>query len=156
MDWAGNPYTGYSVSRYIFMVNGAPVLWSSKPQSVTALSSMEAEYVALACGVQQAIWMNSWLSEVELRGNGAMKLLCDNLGVISLTETMQVHAISKAINVCYHFIWDEVNAGKVEIYPVATQDNIADLMTKSLPKEQHCRFVQAFGLDWWYCCQGEC
>jgi hypothetical protein len=44
----------------------------------------------------------------------------------------------------------------VEIFPIASEDNLADMMMKALPKDIHLRFVKALGLDWWYRCQGEC
>ncbi|KAF5393028.1 hypothetical protein D9757_001100 [Collybiopsis confluens] len=65
-DWAGDKSTRKSMSGYIFLVNGSPVAWSSKRQDSIALSSTEAEFISMSRGVQQALWMRSWLDEVEL------------------------------------------------------------------------------------------
>jgi hypothetical protein len=103
-DWANNCANRCSISSYVFTINGSPVSWSSKSQSIVALSSTESEYVSLARGVQQAVWMRSWFEEVMLGDKDPTNLMCDNLGAISLSEMMKEHAISKAIDVRYHFI----------------------------------------------------
>ena len=56
-DWAGNLDDRRSTSGYIFKINGAAVSWLSKKQSCVALSTAEAEYMALANTTQEAIWM---------------------------------------------------------------------------------------------------
>jgi len=79
-----------------------------------------------------------------------MDLLVDNLGSIALAETTKGHDLAKHIDIRYFFIRDAVKEGQVSIYPVASSQNLADIMTKSLPKEKHRRIVTALGLDWWY------
>ena len=60
--------------------------------------------MALASGVQQAIWMFNWLKEVHLPMDGPLEMLCDNLGAVSLTETMKAHNLGKSIDIKYHFV----------------------------------------------------
>ena len=149
-DWAGCKATRRSTSGYIFLMNGCPVAWASKKQSLVSLSSTESEYIALAKCVQQAIWMASWMREVDLDVGGPMDLLVDNLGTIALSETTKGHDLAKHIDIRYFFIRDAVKEGQVSIYTVASSQNLADIMTKSLPREKHRRIVTALGLDWWY------
>lgn len=150
-DWAGDKASRKSMMGYIFILNGSPISWSSKRQDAVALSSTESEYVSLSRGVQQALWMHSWLDEVDLGlGNEPLHILCDNIGVVSLSETNKAHNLSKHIDIKYHFVWDVVDDGRVAVFPVSSSQNLADIMTKSLPKDKHRRIVMGLGLDWWY------
>jgi hypothetical protein len=150
-DWAGDRATRKSISGYLFLLNGAPISWSSKRQQVVAQSSTESEYILLARGVQQALWLRSWLEEVGMGlGDHPMDLLCDNLGAVNLSETTKGHNLSKHIDIKHHFLRDEVASGKVAIHHIPTEQNLADIMTKSLPKDKHRRIVSALRLDWRY------
>ena len=70
MDWGGCRITRWSTSGHIFFMAGAPVAWGAKRQASVALSTVEAEYIALARASQQAVWMASWLSKVGLPVDG--------------------------------------------------------------------------------------
>jgi hypothetical protein len=150
-DLAGDKVTRKSMSGYIFLVNGSPVSWSSKRQSMVALSSTESEYISLSRGVQQAVWIRSWLDEIGLGlGENPIDILCDNIGAVSLAETNKAHNLSKHIDIRLHFIRDIVGKGDIAVYPVSSMQNLADIMTKSLSKFNHSRIISALGLDWSY------
>ena len=53
-DWAGDRESRKSRSGFIFVLNGGPVSWCSKRQPTVALSSTEAEYIALTLAVKEA------------------------------------------------------------------------------------------------------
>jgi len=158
-DWAGCVDTRRSTSGYIFLMGGAPVCWSAKRQPIVALSSTEAEYISLARGAQQAMWMKNWLSEVFLPQETPFCLHGDNLGSISLTETTKAHQLSKHLDIRWHYIRDHVREGEITISSIPGKENIADIMTKSLPRAAHERIVRELGLDWrrrYAARQGEC
>ena len=56
-DWTGNVNDRKSTSGNLFQISGGSVTWSSKKQSCVALSTAEAEYVALSSEAQEAVWM---------------------------------------------------------------------------------------------------
>lgn len=147
-DWAGCVNTRRSTSGYVFFMGGAPVCWSSKRQSVVALSSTEAEYIALTRSSQQAMWMKYWLDEVDLPEDLPFTLFCDNLGAISLTETTKAHGLSKHLQIRFHYIRGRVEAEEILVQSISSQDNVADIFTKSLPKSTHQKFVTRMNLDW--------
>ena len=157
-DWAGCADTRRSTSGYIFMMAGAPIAWASKRQSVVALSSTEAEYIAIARGAQQAMWLAEFMDQALLPQPTPFILLGDNLGSISLTKTTKGHQLSKHIDIRHHFLRDLVESQRLEVKPVRTNDNIADIMTKPLSKNVHNRFIRILGLDWMRerARQGEC
>jgi hypothetical protein len=137
---------------------GAPIAWASKRQSVVALSSTEAEYIAIAKGAQQAMWLAEFMREALLPQPDPFTMFGDNLGSIALTKTTKGHHLAKHIDIKYHFIRDLVEAKHLEVKPIRTHDNIADLMTKPLSKNTHNKFIQILGLDWMRkrMRQGEC
>jgi hypothetical protein len=147
-DWAGCVDTRRSTSGYVFFMGGAPVSWSSKRQAVVALSSTEAEYISLACGAQNAMWMKNWLSEVFLPQELPFHLHGDNLGSISLTETTKGHGLAKHIEIRWHFIRDRVKEGEIAVSSVPGSENVADIFTKALPRIKHEKYVGQLGLDW--------
>jgi hypothetical protein len=79
-------------------------------QSIVALSSTEVEYIAIAKGAQQAMWLTEFLNEEFLSQPTPFTLLGDNLGSIALTKTTKGHNLSKNIDINYHFICDLVEA----------------------------------------------
>ncbi len=62
-DWGGDINDRKSTSGYIFKLNGGAVSWRSKKQSGVALSTAEAEYVALSAAAQEAMWLKQLMSE---------------------------------------------------------------------------------------------
>lgn len=65
-DWAGDKESRRSTSGFIFMLNGGPVSWCSKRQATVALSSTEAEYIALTLAAKEATWLRLLLTELGL------------------------------------------------------------------------------------------
>lgn len=65
-DWAGDKSSRRSTSGFIFMLNGGPVSWCSKRQATVALSSTEAEYIALTLAAKEATWLRLLLTELGL------------------------------------------------------------------------------------------
>jgi hypothetical protein len=63
-DWGNSPDDRRSVTGYLSMLAGGVVTWCSKKQPTTALSSMEAEYMALASATREALWLRSMLTEL--------------------------------------------------------------------------------------------
>jgi hypothetical protein len=68
-DYGGCRDTKRSTSGYVFLMSGGPVTWSSKRQATVALSTVEAEYVAMSRCAQQMKWMQSWLDEIDIDHN---------------------------------------------------------------------------------------
>jgi hypothetical protein len=94
------------------------------------------------------LWMRNWLSEVDIPCSGPIDIFCDNLGTVSLTETSKNHHIAKHIDIRFHFVRDTVENGDLHVRHVSSSGNLADFLTKSLPKASHSRFVSMLGLDW--------
>ncbi|GJS95441.1 pentatricopeptide repeat-containing protein [Tanacetum coccineum] len=111
------------------------VSWSSKKQKSTAISSTEAEYIALSGCCAQILLMRSQLTDYGLKFNKIL-LYCDNKIAIALCCKNVQHSRSKHIDVRYDFIKEQVENGVVELYFVKTEYQLADIFTKALPRER--------------------
>jgi hypothetical protein len=145
-DWGGDLDDRKSTSGYLFLISGGAVSWRSKKQTCVALSTAEAEYVALASAAQEAIWMSQLTAVLEDRPQEATTLFEDNQSAISMTKNPQFHGRSKHISIKYHFIRDQVEKGAVELKYCPTKEMVADMLTKGLPKEQFMKLRSMAGV----------
>ena len=96
-DWAGDVDTRCSTGGYVFLMCNAAISWSSKLQASSALSSTEAEYMALICAAQQAIWLHQLSEQLRFSQDSATQLCGDNQGSIALAKNPGDHPCSKHI-----------------------------------------------------------
>ena len=138
-DFAGDLDKRRSLTGYIFTVSGCAISWKATLQHIVALSTTEAEYMAITEACKEAIWLKglfSGLSE-ELQ---VSTMYCDSQSAIFLTKDQMFHERTKYIDVRYHFVRDVIARGDIVVSKVSTHDNPADMMTKPLPiaKFEHC------------------
>lgn len=81
-----------SISAHVFTLGSGVVAWSSKKQPITALSSTEAEYVAVTFAACQAIWIRGILSELQEQQNTPTVIFCDNKSTIFMTKNAALHS----------------------------------------------------------------
>ncbi|GKB43117.1 retrovirus-related pol polyprotein from transposon TNT 1-94 [Tanacetum coccineum] len=118
-DYAKDPDKGRSTTGYVFMVHGRVVSWKATLQHVVALSTTEAEYMALTEAVKESIWLKGLL--IELRVNlRSVVMNCDNQGAIHLSRNAMFHERTKHINVRYHFIKEIVKSKEIEVAKIGT------------------------------------
>ena len=70
----------------------------------------------------------------------------DNSRAISLAHNPQHHDRTKHIDVRHHFIYEAIEEGRIELQYVKTEDNIADLLTKPLPRPRHELYMGSMGV----------
>ena len=145
-DYGGCKDTRRSTSGYIFIMAGGAVSWSSKRQATVALSTVEAEYVAMSRCAQQMIWMQSWLDEVAISHTLPGLIKGDNRGAIALTKNTKDHGKVKHIDIRHHYIRELLESGAITVEQVSSSDNLADLFTKSLPRDHHHRLLNALNI----------
>ena len=123
----------------MFRIHGAPVSWRSMLQATVALSTTEAEYMAMAEGVKEALWLWGLLDDLGIKQD-CVDLWSDSQSAIHLAKNQVHHARTKHIDVRYHFVRDVVEAGDVSLMKVHTNENVADMLTKVVTgsKFQHC------------------
>jgi hypothetical protein len=145
-DYAGDGDSSRSTEGHVFFVAGGPVSWASKRQETVALSTVEAEYTAFTRASQQAMWISKSLAEVGLCQKWPTNIFADNQGAIANTQNYKNHRRTKHIRVKYHFVKERVEAGEISFTYIPSADNLADIMTKPLPREAILRCCKGIGL----------
>ena len=120
----------------MFKLKGAPISWSYKKQSIVALSSCEAEYVAGSSAACQAKWLLNVLEDLMIKLKHPIKLLIDNNSTINLPKNPIAHGKSKHIETIFHYLRDQVSKYKIIVDYCSTNDQIADVFTKPVKRAQ--------------------
>ncbi|XP_046750287.1 secreted RxLR effector protein 161-like [Diprion similis] len=99
-DYAADLETRRSTTGYLFCLSGGPVTWSSKRQKSIALSTTEAEYVALSLAGKEATWLRVLLRDIEYQCENPTVIHVDNQSAIRLAKNPEFHQRTKHIDVC--------------------------------------------------------
>lgn len=144
---AADPSTSKSRSGWVIFYADCPIIWASKLQSQVALSTTEAEYIAMSMSLRDVIPVMNLVQEMKKNG---FKVLCtnphvyckvfeDNSGALELARLPKLRPRTKHINVCYHHFREHVRKGLIKIFPIDTDKQIADVFTKALPQNSFIR-----------------
>ena len=148
-NWGNDTDDRHSICGYVFTLNHGAVSWSSKKQSVVALSSTEAEYIGITHAAKEAIWIRHLLSELysPLVLNYPITLYCDNKSAIELVKNATFHSRTKHIAIRYHYIREAYNEGTIVLDHRGTDDMPADVFTKPLIRIKLNKFARLVGLS---------
>ena len=140
-DWGSSP-DRRSTTGYYFGLNeeGPAISWKSKKQQTVALSSCEAEYMALTATTQEAIFLSMLVKDFGLESSEPVSIYGDNQGAIALVKNPVNHNKSKHIDIKFHFIREKYSKRIIELIYVPSSDNIADIMTKPATKVKLGKF----------------
>ncbi|GBP47094.1 Copia protein [Eumeta japonica] len=143
-DWASNSVDRKSYTGYCFVLSGSAISWESRKQRTVALSSMEAEYMAIAEACKEAIYLRMLLC--ELTGNlRTVKLYNDSQSAQKLVANHVCHRKSKHIDIRYHFVKDVINDKVINLQYLPTTAMPADFLTKALSPMKHYKCIEGIG-----------
>ena len=158
-----NPISVKSRTGYVIMYRGTPLLWVSKLQTQVALSTMEAEYIALSTSMRDLIPIREILKELmtivfemepryeyhahskafQDAQEGTMKhsipestVYEDNQACLKFARMPKLSPRTKHIGVPYHWFRTQVERLQIHIEPVDTLSQLGDQFTKGLPTEK--------------------
>ena len=108
----------------------------------------EAEYIAASEVANEGVWMKEFISDLGViqSASGPKKVFCDNTGAITLEKESRFHKRAKHIKRRFHFIRDLVQVGDIEICKIHTDLNVADPLTKPLPRAKHDQHQGSMGV----------
>jgi hypothetical protein len=129
-DWGGNPNDRKSTTGFCFKVFNCTVMRSSKKQHSVAMSTTEAEYVALGQATSEACWIKNILLEFNVNID-FVTLYEDNQSTIKIAHNPGNRRI-KHLDIKHYFIKEKLDTGVIQIKYFNTSDQIADLFTKAL------------------------
>jgi hypothetical protein len=133
-DWAGCKIDRKSTSGTCQFLGRSLVSWASKKQNSVALSTAEAEYIAVGHCCAQLLWMRQTLRDYVYKLT-KVPLLCDNESAIRMADNPVEHSRTKHIAIPYHFLRDHQQRGDIEIAYINTKDQLADIFTKPLDEK---------------------
>jgi hypothetical protein len=145
-DWASQPHR-HSMSRYMVMLNRGPIAWSARKQPLIALSTAEAEYIALTSVVQELLFLQLLIAKLYEAPALPIPIQCNNQAAIVLASMGKFHSRTKHIDLWYHFVCGHVKDSTFKLVYCPTDDNIADAFTKALPHPRLQRLRRMMALD---------
>ena len=130
-DWASQPHRR-SISGYTVYLHGSPIAWSARKQSLVALSTTEAEYIALTAVAREVLHLQVLLEEIYGPVSSPIPIYCDNQGAIALASKTKFHARTKHIDIRYHFVRHLIRTRILDLSYCPTEENVANIFTKAL------------------------
>lgn len=127
-------------------MSGSVISFECKKQTTIALSSTEAEYMAICEATKEATYLKNLLFELKCRNELPVCLYNDNQSAQKLAKNCVFHRRSKHIDVRFHFVRTAVENNIVKIDYLNTNDMPADILTKSLSFQKHNKFIEQFGI----------
>jgi hypothetical protein len=147
-DYANNPDNRRSTTGYAFLLNGGAISWASKLQPTVAASTTEAEYMAAAAAVKEALWLRKVLPDLGVQLS-TVSIKGDNTAALKLLTNPIASDRSKHIDVMHHFARERALSGEVCFSYIPTQLMVADSLTKALVPVKFLACREGLGVrDW--------
>uniref|UniRef100_A0A2N9IBW6 Integrase catalytic domain-containing protein n=1 Tax=Fagus sylvatica TaxID=28930 RepID=A0A2N9IBW6_FAGSY len=134
-DLAGDVDTRKSTTGYVYTLGGTAVSWVSRLQKIVALSTTEAEYVAVTEAGKEMVWLQGFLEELGQRQKKGI-LHSDSQSAIFLAKNPAFHSRTKHIQLRYHFIRSLLDGGQLTLEKILGAKNPADMLTKGVTIEK--------------------
>ncbi|KAL5751853.1 hypothetical protein ACOSQ2_022360 [Xanthoceras sorbifolium] len=134
-DLAGNVDIRKSTTGYVYTLGGTAVSWVSQLQKIVALSTTEAEYVAVTEASKEMVWLQSFLGELGKKQEDNV-LYCDSQSAIHLAKNPSFHSRTKHIQLRYHFIRSLLEDGILKLEKISGAQNPADMLTKTVTTDK--------------------
>lgn len=145
-DWGNCVMDRRSYTGTVFVLAGGAISWESRKQRTVALSLTEAEYMGITDAAKEAVYLISFMKELGLKEQANVYLYNDNQGARELAHNPVYHGRSKHIDIRHHFIREVLNEHPVKLEYLPTEEMVADVLTKELPRRKHEFCVHRLGL----------
>jgi hypothetical protein len=137
-SWGDNLDDRKSTGGYLFFIGNCLVSWASRKQGYVALSTNNAEFGALAEACKEAFYIRGIINEIIpsfLPASRPIQIFEDNEGTISQARNNILNSANRTIALKFHFVREEMQAKRVFLSHVTSQDQLADILTKALPTQ---------------------
>ena len=162
MDWGGDLDTRKSTTGNIFYLNNCldnysnnsiAISWLSKLQKTVAISSAEAEYMALKEATKESLYLQSFIKELANSNLSISNLFnkvniikTDSLSAIELAKNPIYYARTKHIDITYYFVRENLLDNKIDLDYESTKSLLADNLTKPTNNPKFKDFINGIGL----------
>ncbi len=130
----------------MFILCGVVVAWSAKKQTMLALLSTKAEYMAMTHAGKEVAFLKHTFGDIGILILFPIPLLIDNQSTIALVENPIFHAWSRHIKARHHWIWEKIEDRTLQLEYVPMSDQVADIFMKVLNAKKFGKFRNALGL----------
>ena len=134
-DFARDDIDRKSTSGGVHLYNGALIAWSSGKQSLQALFTCEAEYIAATTAVQTTQWLRRILKETHLLPNTPTPVIVDNKTAIAVAKNVAATRKRKFIDLRHHFLREHIKNSTITVKQIPSKSMLADLLTKPIGKQ---------------------
>jgi hypothetical protein len=138
--------TGRSISGVIVMVEHTPIVWKSRRQGAVATSTYGAEFYAMKLATEEAITIRYMLRSLGIPVTNPCHMYGDSASVIQNVTRPESPLKKKNLVLCFHFVRENAAIKTIDPVQLASKDNFADLLTKSLLRGEFVSHVN--GLLW--------
>lgn len=145
-DWASDNIDRKSCTGYVFISQGGAISWCSRRQQTVALSTAEAEYMAMSSAAQEALWLRQLHVEFGQPLTGPLQIFSDNQSAIKLSANDCYLPRSKHIDIRYHFLREHVHNLNIKFYYCRGDKMIADILTKGTTEHKNLYCISKMGL----------
>src|SRR5271156_4833866 len=123
------------------------ISWSSKLQSIVALSTTEAEFAAATSAGQEILWLRNLLTELGYQMDSPSSLNIDNQSALSVAKNPEHHGQMKHLDLRFYWLRNEVEKGSMNLMHLRTEVMPADILTKALGRVKVEEMVRLIGLQ---------
>lgn len=145
-DWASDNNDRKSCTGYVFICQGGAISWCSRRQQTVALSTAEAEYMAMSSAAQEALWLRQLHVEFGQSLVGPLHIFSDNQSAIKLSANDCYLPRSKHIDIRYHFLREHVNNLEIKFNYCRGDNMVADILTKGTTEHKNLYCITKMGL----------
>ncbi|CAI7747178.1 unnamed protein product [Closterium sp. NIES-54] len=138
---ASDKKTGKGAYGYVFLLGGTAIMWQAKKLADIALSTAESGYMALFFACQEGVWLRRLMKELDITIEGPTVVKSDSKSAIDLARNDNWHGRTKHMNVKYHWVREQLEKQQFKFEFVPTQEQVADFLTKVLPRSnfEYCK-----------------
>lgn len=146
-DWASDIDKRRSCTGSLLKLAGAAISWQSKRQDIVAMSSTEAEYIAMSSTVREVEWTKQFINGLQPNAIKTVTIYCDNESAIKLGNIAAFRERTKHIDIRHHHIREKVERNEIRLRHVGTNNMIADSLTKPVTGEKTKFCAQGMGIS---------
>jgi hypothetical protein len=145
--WASDPYDRKSTSGMVVKLGGSVIAWFSRKQKSVALSSMEAELIAVTAVAKEISWIIRILRFIGVDVKEPVTILEDNQSCIKICQNPEPNSRNKHISLRVFWICEKMSEGLLDLKYIESRNNLADGLTKALPYPAHQKLMSKLGLS---------